>query len=1159
MTGIDLSTLNEEQRRIATTLDHPIFVEAGAGSGKTFTLTRRIAWALSPGSGTDGHPFVDDLSQVLVITFTNAAAREIRERVRSTLRDAGMREASLQVDSAWISTIHGMCTRILKRHAFDLGLDPDFRVASTNEQTELYNRALNEVVGDVSHDPDKSLGLRQAFDEYEMGTTSVERKASGLLGIVDSIRSAACASAGGFGSLVVPPAADVSDVMHALYVSYGSLQVRGLSKAAGLVVAASLDALEGFERLAPGERTAEAAAEVLSQVKFPHPSNALAEFLPEAKGEFALARAEVVLGALAPAASELIALAERFDARYMELKQERSLLDNDDLIRLALRAVRDNPSVAADYAGRFRLVMVDEFQDTDAQQLELISILSGGSAEHLATVGDAQQSIYRFRGADVTVFRARGASLPADDHIRLAVNYRSHADVLAFVDRVCGGERGVVDGFMHLDPDAGRADGYAARALPRVDVELTVGTSRISQTQVALTAAAIADRLAGYRDAGEDVGDMALLLGATTHADYYIDAMRARGLECVVTGGSTFTGTSEALTMGALLHYLANDRDTQSGLFPLLTSEMFDLDANDFVQLGTRTQSALDAPAKRDISRGMATMAMFRGAPTSARLAHAHEVLTRARSLMRRRPVADVCLQVVRDSGWLERLERQGGDGRAREANVLAAIGYIRDLTSELGLGPGRAATEYDIWLGASKIPPASLAGGRLAAVRVMTIHASKGLEFPVVAVAECWRDPRADTGVVTGRAADGSVPVVLVPPGGAGKLDDPHDEEDHHTLAEWYAHLRSSERAGAAAEKTRLLYVALTRAREAIVMGVRGCETKDAGLSPVLSARVCSALFEGDLPPVGESGIGYGGSEPARVRRIDVRKQDPKDKGTSCMVADSAGTLAGVDGVAITDPSQAPFLGCSGGGPLEAEFALYPSEADELTPATVMRRPRADVFSYSSAHAQMERERAPASECALPTRAERDADQTGAPTLEDGDKATNLGSAFHELAQVMVESGVVPSQEHVRAMEGYWRLSSRASAKLEAALARWRDSDIRREAIGHGLVRAEVPFFSAAESRFGSYVEGAIDLLATDAGSSGALVVDYKTGDVGLSMDQIRARHEMQANFYASVLMRQGFSSVECAFVCVELDDGNGQPVVVRYEFGEGSLPRMG
>ena len=109
MGEVGLAGLSPEQLRIATTLKGALFVEAGAGSGKTFTLTRRVAQALCPGSGEGGAPCLDDLSQVLVITFTNAAAREIRERVRSTLRDAGMREAALQVDSAWISTIHGMC------------------------------------------------------------------------------------------------------------------------------------------------------------------------------------------------------------------------------------------------------------------------------------------------------------------------------------------------------------------------------------------------------------------------------------------------------------------------------------------------------------------------------------------------------------------------------------------------------------------------------------------------------------------------------------------------------------------------------------------------------------------------------------------------------------------------------------------------------------------------------------------------------------------------------------------------------------------------------------------------------------------------------------------------------------------------------------------
>lgn len=95
---------------------------------------------------------------------------------------------------------------------------------------------------------------------------------------------------------------------------------------------------------------------------------------------------------------------------------------------------------------------------------------------------------------------------------------------------------------------------------------------------------------------------MALLLGVTTHAGTYIDAIRARGLECVVTGGSTFTSSTEARVTCALLHALANPSDTQSGTFPLLASEMFGLDANDFADLGTRAQDKLDAPTKRPSS-----------------------------------------------------------------------------------------------------------------------------------------------------------------------------------------------------------------------------------------------------------------------------------------------------------------------------------------------------------------------------------------------------------------------------------------------------------------------------------------------------------------------------------------------------------------------------
>ena len=195
--ALDLSGLNERQRTIAMTLDAPLFVEAGAGSGKTFTLTQRIAWALSPGSGEGGAPFLDSLDQVLVITFTKAAAREIKERVRRTLRSCGLADQALAVDDAWISTIHNMCSRILHRHALDLGLDPSFTVVSDSAERALFDRAMDDVMRSVAGDERFSALLA----EYELGT----RGRSGYtrtMGIVERLLGAGSALAGGVGSLV---------------------------------------------------------------------------------------------------------------------------------------------------------------------------------------------------------------------------------------------------------------------------------------------------------------------------------------------------------------------------------------------------------------------------------------------------------------------------------------------------------------------------------------------------------------------------------------------------------------------------------------------------------------------------------------------------------------------------------------------------------------------------------------------------------------------------------------------------------------------------------------------------------------------------------------------------------------------------------------------
>lgn len=154
-----------------------------------------------------------------------------------------------------------------------------------------------------------------------------------------------------------------------------------------------------------------------------------------------------------------------------------------------------------------------------------------------------------------------------------------------------------------------------------------------------------------------------------------------------------------------------------------------------------------------------------------------------------------------------------------------------------------------------------------------------------------------------------------------------------------------------------------------------------------------------------------------------------------------------------------------------------------------------------------------------------------------------------------MVESGAAPSAERIAAAGRTWQLTRAQRSRLGLALARWERSAIRAEALSHAVLRAEVPFFLHLESEYGDYLEGAIDLLCSDPASTHALVIDYKTGDAGLTLEQIRERHAMQAGYYADVLLRLGYASVECAFVCVELEDASGEPVVVRYSFDSSNI----
>ncbi len=1204
MATVDLSKLNDSQRAVASRLDEPLFVAAGAGSGKTFTLTARLVHALSMGSARDGGRFLESIDQALVITFTKAAALEIAERVRGALRASGkedphLYEESLKVDDAWISTIHGMCGRILRRHALELGLDPEFRICEGSVADALMARALDEVMSEVQRD-EAYEELRREYPLWGSGADGAG--GTSVVSLLGRLRAEAAKCAHGWDDLRWPESHETPDVMARLGRALDALCDLKLTQKQGEVALAARDAVADFLTLPPGLRIPSAACAALEPVKIPSLRKADQKPLAdEAKELLAEAMVCVQYERVQGLVPQLVALARRVDESYARLKLERSYLDNDDLVSLALAAVEENPEVAADYAGRFRLVMIDEFQDTDEKQLRLISMLSGEGACHLTTVGDAQQSIYRFRGGDVEVFRARGRALPPESHVEMDVNYRSDPHVLAVVERSCG-DAGLLDDFLKLAASGGRRGSYpagcmteracegnasSAVGLPRFMLEVAAGGT--SELMSATLAAQLADRLAACHAKGQPQSSMALLLGTTSEVGLYLDALRARGLKAVVTGGSSFASTTEVGVVQALLHTLANPHDTEAGLFRLLSSEMFRLDADDFCQLGTRTQEKLDAPTKRPVEQCFVDgpLKLYGDANPSARLLAAYEVLRRAFGRLGRWQLADVCQAVVDESGWLARLESQGSGGLARAANVLAAVRYVRELTVDLGLGVARAAEEFDRWLTAAKLTPKNLTGDKVDAVRVMTIHGSKGLQFGVCAVAECWGRPKVSGGLSVGRN-DGVCMVCATPKTGIKNfsairktLEVPESWDACGTVAEWASLLDALELEAQLAEKARLLYVALTRAEEALVVGVPVAE-KEHLRSPLalgfLDAFVPVEDLEAD--EFGQGGFVSGEREvsiaperPVEVECLEVgadgashivRKDADLDKGLVRVVrllrgvqkgdpwrVASAGMLRGFDGELPESVTHIPVLGTDEAASTTSDhvpFVLYQAEARELQ--TYGWRPREGVYSYSSIQAQKRAAEAAAQRNGrppTPTRAEQDAEAEGAAYTPDADKATALGSAFHQLAQTMVETGRLHSEGRLKALCRTWNLSERQVGRLRKAIAIWEESELRREVLGWQLVRAEVPFFAALDGgTYGSYAEGAIDLLCTrgPACEGPTLVVDYKTGDVGLGEAEVHERHAEQAGLYARVLLSLGFSSVECAFIAVETG------VVARYHF---------
>ena len=806
-----------------------LLLDAGAGSGKTSVLVERFARAVLQ----DGV----EVSAILTITFTDKAAAELRERIRSRLRELGADEAARATEGAFISTIHGFCARVLRSAALAAGIDPGFAVLDQPQAQRLADAAFDDALEQLARDEQGGVDLIAAY------TPGGLRGA--ILGTYGELRSRG-QTAPALGPL--PPGPDLERARAEL-LGAAAAAAREL----GAVPDPSAKVVGALERL---ERVPEVAGRAapwpgeVARLGLPGGNGAAlstavctaySEALTRFKTACEYVRVSDALGLLA-------VLLDRFGAAYAERKRAAAGLDFEDLELLTRDLLSSNTELRERYRARFAHVMVDELQDTNGVQLELIRLVAGAN---VFMVGDAQQSIYAFRHADVELFEALGERLAAvGARTQLQTNFRSRAEILQVVGDVFSAH-----GFRRLRPGRGEAPiAEAAVELLIADKGADWAAEGVAAPWRVAEARALAGRVSELVAAGAAPREFVLLSRATTDLRAYERALEERGIPTYVIGGRGYWGHPQIVDMVAYLRALANPRDEEA-LYTVLASPMVQLSVDGLVVLGAAGRASgrdpwwvmrepdgrLDELAADDHERVRAFADWFSAERLAAPRSGVEELIERA----------------LDHTGYdLAMLAMPGGRRRLANVRKLMRLGREqealvgRDLRAFLELVRGREAG----WagFGDERESEAPVEGEALDAVRLMTIHRAKGLEFPIVCVADLGRQPwRRYEMLRIGR--DGRFGLRLAEPG-TGKREPALD----------YEALGEEQQAADAREERRVFYVAMTRARERLILsGAAKLEAWDSERSPM--GWIGPALIEAGVEPRYVTADGGTAAEAAR------------------------------------------------------------------------------------------------------------------------------------------------------------------------------------------------------------------------------------------------------------------------------------------------------
>lgn len=1120
MSGISFT---EQQQAAIDTLDQNVSVSAGAGAGKTEVLVHRFCNIVEQGKA--------DVDEILTVTFTEKAAKEMKQRIvrrfDQRFRDTGDRrfeEARRNVEFAYIGTIHSFAARVLRENAFEAGIDPKFGMLTDAEAETLKDSVLDDLITDGY-----ATGNTAYVDVVlALGKSTISSNVKKLYGHLCSLGH----------SIQNLPAAILADEDAEQSLSdYIELMETILAKSGSL--GGKLDEqLADFAPRFPGLKVNMQRA--LAMLQSDDLARYTADFDWDHYEELSIAvdfvdnrvggkdvkeqlikpAKEAVRAFLSSLISPmgvyyancLKAITADFQREYAEAKHRVGVLDFDDLLLTTHALLLGNDGgrtqAARDYEDKFKFVVMDEFQDTNALQKGIIDAVC--RPDRLFTVGDFKQSIFSFIHSDVSVFVDHHESMKQDGKgkpLAFVENFRSRKDIIGFVNWFFE-QIWLEDGDFEFEQLVSRGS-FHDKEGPEIELLFVPKDAGIDQARL-VEARAIANRINDLlgrngnpplqvtKRKGNDLprslqpGDIMLLFRSTKHIALYERALREAGIEYYIVSGRGFYSTHEVQDILNVLRIIDNPLNDVA-MASVLRSPMVAVSADALWWL-TRDHIArapvdehdpdeeTDVPPKNrfigKLYSSLGNLEKLTGLDDTDRdkLIEFRDTLRILHSIRSESRITRL-LGVALSQTHCELKLLASENGRRKYANIRKLMGVAETFESRgiFSLSDFVRHIENLVVM-ADREGEAPTETEESPVVRLMTVHKAKGLQAPVVFVADCSRSIKAgdsDTFVVDKNA------------GIACKLRNPLTDE----LVATGAHKMVSDalKQKDIKEEKRLLYVAATRAEELLVLcGASDFKGSAAAKDSYSEVGLWSGWLEKAFSITSHPGI-----SGCALSAGDIPVFLSAGNGISCCADVSTPSVFQAYPEILMSGEKLPVeVSDAGREIIERCFSQRPTCSSTPVVLSVTR-----ILDYMACPRKYQLRWVLGIDESVPTR-DYSSDEP------DSKSSADLGLAVHQmLGSVDFALELAPQLEHLAELQD---LHIRATA-LESCtklltspwLSRISNAEIRMQ---------ETPFNARLDT---CNIVGRIDLLIKD--EAGWIVVDYKTGSGSDS-----ARYKQQIGIYA-------------------------------------------